>query len=166
MLLCIFGLQFQIVINAALGFDTFLVLRHGVKTTGVDTPPEASRVTCLTEGLPGSHLGCYFCNDVVAPGNVSVQFYLVKMSCFILLFINLTKRKGSFSILFLSSSRGVNKVKCTLFPSIFLFCCFQSMRDRTLDQQCTVTRPGVSMVAGALAVELLVSVLQHPKGCV
>ncbi|KKK24433.1 hypothetical protein ARAM_001970 [Aspergillus rambellii] len=82
----------KIVMNAALGFDTYVVMRHGV----------------LNDKKPESELGCYFCNDVVAPMN--------------------------------------------------------SQKDQTLDQQCTVTRPGVAAIASALLVELLVSILQHPLG--
>lgn len=45
----------KIVMNAALGFDTFVVMRHGLKAGG-----------------PGEEeMGCYFCNDVVAPADVS-----------------------------------------------------------------------------------------------
>lgn len=77
----------KICFSVALGFDSFLVVRHG----GQDS---------------NEKLGCYFCNDVVGPRN--------------------------------------------------------SLTDRTLDQQCTVTRPGLSYQAGAVAVELLVSLLQHP----
>ncbi|KAF2478259.1 autophagy-related protein 7 [Lindgomyces ingoldianus] len=80
----------KIVLNSALGFDTYVVMRHGLKATE-----------------EGHHeLGCYFCNDVVAPAD--------------------------------------------------------SLKDATLDQQCTVTRPGVAPLASSLLVELLVSILQHP----
>ncbi|PYH84944.1 E1-like protein-activating [Aspergillus uvarum CBS 121591] len=82
----------KIVMNAALGFDSFVVMRHGVKPEIKDS----------------EQLGCYFCNDVVAPMN--------------------------------------------------------STKDQTLDQQCTVTRPGVAAIASAMLVELLISVIQHPLG--
>jgi ubiquitin-like modifier-activating enzyme ATG7 len=49
----------KIVLNAALGFDTYVVMRHGVKAT--------------QEGEV--ELGCYFCNDVVAPADVSPSMH-------------------------------------------------------------------------------------------
>ena len=51
---------FQIVLNSALGFDTYLVMRHGAR----------AKIT------PTGHqrLGCYYCNDVVAPADVSCPF--------------------------------------------------------------------------------------------
>ncbi len=94
-------------INAALGFDTFLVMRHGMR----DRADEDA-------------LGCYYCQDVVAPMDVR--------------------------------STNSNNYKFN----------WQSLTDRSLDQQCTVTRPGIPGIASSLAVELLVSLISHEKGFV
>jgi molybdopterin/thiamine biosynthesis adenylyltransferase len=76
----------KLALSVALGFDTWLVMRHGVH---------------------GGYGGCYFCLDCVGPKNTTLN--------------------------------------------------------RTLDQQCTVTRPGIAPIASATAVELLVSLLHHPR---
>lgn len=39
-----------------------------------------------------------------------------------------------------------------------------STRDRTLDQQCTVTRPGLAPIAASMATELMVAMFHHPLG--
>ncbi|CAM9198000.1 unnamed protein product, partial [Ectocarpus fasciculatus] len=81
----------KLLINSALGFSSYLVMRHGGAPLG---SAEKSRP------------GCYFCNDVVAP--------------------------------------------------------VDSMKDRSLDQQCTVTRPGLALIAGGLASELTVALMNSP----
>lgn len=100
----------KIVMNAALGFDTYVVMRHGA------APEDGSEAT----------LGCYFCNDVVVAADVS------------------------------DLSAITDRREQPLTNP-------QSMKDQTLDQQCTVTRPGVAAIASALLVEMLTSVLQHPQ---
>jgi len=54
----------KLVLNAALGFDTFMVMRHGI---------------FAKDGGPAA-LGCYFCNDVVAPADVSFPMYGLELS--------------------------------------------------------------------------------------
>ena len=86
------------VMNAALGFDTYMVVRHGLKlpkegasssdssdasnmaaaaaassSDGGDSTAGRPSLRCI----PGDMLGCYFCNDVVAPGDVSIDFIAV-----------------------------------------------------------------------------------------
>lgn len=113
----------KVAITAALGFDTFLVMRHGAglsssidtdaptqtcekKELGQDGPSEFEDLVVSALEHREQRLGCYFCSDVVAP--------------------------------------------------------VDSTRNLTLDQQCTVTRPGLAPIAAALAVELTVSILHHP----
>ena len=110
----------KICINAALGLDQFVVVRHGGTPLGVasaarptgesiepaasSTPADAASADVAHEAAP--RLGCYFCTDVGVPGNSSLN--------------------------------------------------------RTLDQQCTVTRPGLAPMAAAVAVEITVGLLHHP----
>ena len=55
--------------NAALGFDSFVVMRHGIKRSN---PQQGAAASAFMKKIPGNKLGCYFCNDVVGPGGIDV----------------------------------------------------------------------------------------------
>lgn len=84
-------------ITVALGFDSFVVMRHGHRY--------GDKPTSQTTGS-NQPLACYFCNDLAAPAD--------------------------------------------------------SIAHRPLDEQCTVTRPGVSGIAASVATELIAALSQHP----
>ena len=52
-------------------------MRHGVKSDAshkkIDDNPNL-----LNTRVPGDQLGCYFCSDIVAPGNVLIIFFFLR----------------------------------------------------------------------------------------
>lgn len=60
----------KIVLNAALGFDSYVVMRHGAKA------PKMTAETGSNSQDAGVEVGCYFCNDVVAPADVSFVWHI------------------------------------------------------------------------------------------
>jgi len=101
----------KIAITAALGYDSYLAMRHGAgpggSSEGSDVLPAMTKLPA-EDVIGRQRLGCYFCNDVIAP--------------------------------------------------------VDSVSNRTLDQQCTVTRPGLASIASGHAADLFARMLNHPDG--
>lgn len=77
----LFIYSLQITITAALGFDSFLVMRHGAGPFSSNEDLKDEAVNALSADLGNldlggrderQRLGCYFCNDVVAPVDVNL----------------------------------------------------------------------------------------------
>ena len=62
-----------LVITAALAFDSYMVMRHGMDKTAGQTRSclngSDSPTGTASDVKGGAHLGCYFCGDVVPPGD-------------------------------------------------------------------------------------------------
>lgn len=65
----------KIAINAALGYDSYTVQRHGTRDISVPSPSNI----LLTPNPAGPDLGCYFCNDVTQPGNVRACLLCIRL---------------------------------------------------------------------------------------
>lgn len=127
----------KVVINAALGFDTYVVMRHGQRAI--------TKTSQTAEGTTVTHA-----DDLPSPVRAAASDPIEAPK----------SRK---------SSELHRKPSPTTSEGVELGCYFctdvvapaDSLKSATLDQQCTVTRPGCAPLASALAVELLVSITQH-----
>lgn len=138
----------RICINAALGLDSFLVVRHGGAPSGDDgreggggggegggegegsTDGLQQVVTTTEEGSkPPPHLDATTTTTTTAAAAAEPAVPSLRLGCYF----------------------------CTdvVAPE-------NSSLNRTLDQQCTVTRPGLAPMAAATAVEMTVGLLHHP----
>ena len=74
----------------------------------------------------------------------------------------LVMRHGPSSSLLSSNNPAADATKLGCYFCSDVVAPENSTRDRTLDQQCTVTRPGLAPIAASMATELLVAMFHHP----
>ncbi|VDK45522.1 unnamed protein product [Anisakis simplex] len=141
----------KLTISVAMGFDSYVVIRHGLSI-----PVDRSAAETIS------------CEDIFESGDSTDT----ESSSKLLSGMNASRRAGDqSSAAYDESYEKAFTADDLVIPGSELGCYFcsdvtapgNSILDRTLDQQCTVSRAGVSMIAAGMAVELLASVLQHPK---
>ena len=135
----------KICVNAALGLDSFLVVRHGGAPEGeASRGPQQREAAGVAEAkaeaearapTPSSDEGSSASTPGISAGAAAATAPVSDVS--------MPPRLGCYF--------------CTdvVAPE-------NSSLNRTLDQQCTVTRPGLAPMAAATAVEMTVGLLHHP----
>ncbi|KAK0302946.1 Autophagy protein 7 [Friedmanniomyces endolithicus] len=147
----------KIVINAALGFDTYVVMRHGLR--------KRKPITKNMGGSDGAVVG--HADGVPKPMREAASDVLEMRPA-----ASRTGKQESSKAVGTDAADNSKARHPATDEGEELGCYFcsdvvapaDSQKNATLDQQCTVTRPGAALLASSLAVELLVSITQHALG--
>jgi ubiquitin-like modifier-activating enzyme ATG7 len=127
----------KIVINAALGFDTYVVMRHGQRYVKSKHEKLEESVVSHADDIPSPIKAA--ASDPIEPPK--------------------SRKFSESSVKATPTSQEGEELGCYFCTDVVAPA--NSLKAATLDQQCTVTRPGCAPLASALAVELLVSITQH-----
>eukprot|EP00887_Chlorella_sp_A99_P000291 scaffold13.g291.t1 len=139
----------KLAINAALGFDGFMVMRHGC-----GPPEEAVAAAAVAQAARGADAGEGPAGEAAArEGAAAADAGEAATGG------GTAPAPGGAPA---AGDARTHRLGCYFCNDVVAP--LDSTVDRTLDQQCTVARPGLSSIAGALAVELMAAVLQHPTG--
>ncbi|KAF2724306.1 hypothetical protein K431DRAFT_156013 [Polychaeton citri CBS 116435] len=136
----------KIVINVAIGFDTYVVMRQGLEPTKQSLKKNEATEKPLNEGE----------EEVMS----SKQTHLIPLS-------TPTTEGTTPQPAIDTETQGPQQQEEEELGCYFctdVVAPADSLKSATLDQQCTVTRPGTAPLASALAVELFVSLTQHRLG--
>lgn len=132
----------KIVINAALGFDTYMVMRHGLRLRRPTIHPEDRQASEVSVEQVSNEM-----SPIRSPESGAVDMN--------------GGAQGASLVSVLTEQENEDKEEVGCYFCSDVVAPADSLKSATLDQQCTVTRPGAAPIASALAVELLVSITQH-----
>lgn len=131
--------------TVALGFDSLIVVRHGLSNAASAKPDSPKSFIASNQ----STLGCYFCIDPYAVPGTNRRILNESLD-------DIHWMDDEPTALSMGAGEsGLPPVTPDASAGAF---------DPSMDQKCTVTRPAVAPIASAMAVELLVSLLHHPDG--